>query len=58
VPVNASSLYAKNLYAFLELFFDKKDKTFKVNWDDEIVKGTLVARDGQIVHPSLAPQPA
>jgi len=25
----------------------------KVNWDDEIVKGTLVARDGKIVHPAL-----
>ena len=58
VPVNASSLYAKNLYAFLELFFDKKDKSFNINWDDEIVKGTLVARDGKIVHPSLAPQSA
>ena len=58
VPVNASSLYAKNLYAFLELFFDKKDKTFRVDWDDEIVKGTLIARDGKIVHPNLAPQPA
>ncbi len=58
LPVNASSLYAKNLFAFLELFFDKKDKSFKVNWDDEIVKGTLVAKDGRIVHPNLAPQPA
>jgi NAD(P) transhydrogenase subunit alpha len=54
LPVNASSLYAKNLYAFLELFFDKKDKSFKVDWDDEIVKGTLVAKDGKIVHPNLA----
>jgi NAD(P) transhydrogenase subunit alpha len=53
VPVNASSLYAKNLYAFLETLIDKKDKVLKVNWDDEIVKGTLVARDGRIVHPSL-----
>jgi NAD(P) transhydrogenase subunit alpha len=25
----------------------------KVDWDDEIVKGTLVAKDGRIVHPSL-----
>jgi NAD(P) transhydrogenase subunit alpha len=58
VPVNASSLYAKNLYTFLELFFDKKDKTLKINWDDEIVKGTLVAKDGRIVHPSLVSQPA
>src|SRR5690606_16901164 len=54
VPVNASSLYAKNLLAFLDLFFDKKDKSFKVDWEDEIVKGTLVAKDGQIVHPNLA----
>jgi NAD(P) transhydrogenase subunit alpha len=54
VPVNASSLYAKNLYAFLELFFDKKDKSFNVNWDDEIIKGTLIAKDGKIVHPNLA----
>ena len=53
VPVNASSLYAKNLLAFLETMIDKKEKVLKVNWDDEIVKGTLVAKDGRIVHPSL-----
>jgi NAD(P) transhydrogenase subunit alpha len=53
VAVNASSLYAKNLLAFLETMIDKKEKALKVNWDDEIVKGTLVAKDGQIVHPSL-----
>ncbi|WP_072390953.1 Re/Si-specific NAD(P)(+) transhydrogenase subunit alpha [Hyphomicrobium sp. CS1GBMeth3] len=58
VPVNASSLYAKNLLAFLDLFFDKKDKSFNVNWDDEIVRGTLIAKDGKIVHPNLASQPA
>ncbi len=54
VPVNASSLYAKNLLTFLETLIDKKDKTLAVNWDDEIVKGTLVAKDGKIVHPNLA----
>jgi NAD(P) transhydrogenase subunit alpha len=53
IAVNASSLYAKNLYAFLETLIDKKEKKLAVNWDDEIVKGTLVARDGKIVHPSL-----
>jgi NAD(P) transhydrogenase subunit alpha len=56
VPVNASSLYAKNLFTFLELMIDKKDKVLKVDWDDEIIKGTLVAKDGQIVHPSLGAQ--
>ena len=58
VPVNASSLYAKNLLAFLETMIDKKDKVLKVNWDDEIIKGTLLAKDGQIVHPSLQPKGA
>jgi len=53
IPVNASSLYAKNLFAFLETLIDKTEKTLKINWDDEIVKGTLVAKDGKIVHPSL-----
>ena len=58
VPVNASSLYAKNLLTFLELMIDKKEQTLKVNWDDEIIKGTLVAKDGKIVHPSLQPKEA
>ena len=58
VPVNASSLYAKNLLTFIETMFDKKEKKLAVNWDDEIVKGTLVAKDGAIVHPSLAQKPA
>jgi H+-translocating NAD(P) transhydrogenase subunit alpha len=58
VPVNASSLYAKNLFAFLETMIDKKEKVLKINWDDEIVKGTLVAKDGKIVHPSLQPKVA
>jgi len=53
IAVNASSLYAKNLYAFLETLIDKKEKTLAVDWDDEIVKGTLIAREGKIVHPSL-----
>jgi len=53
LAVNASSLYAKNLYAFLETLFDKKEKQLAINWDDEIVKGTLLARDGALVHPSL-----
>jgi H+-translocating NAD(P) transhydrogenase subunit alpha len=58
VPVNASSLYAKNLLTFIELMIDKKEKTLKVDWDDEIIKGTLVAKGGEIVHPSLQPKGA
>jgi NAD(P) transhydrogenase subunit alpha len=53
VAVNASSLYAKNLLTFLDTMIDKKEKALKINWDDEVIKGTLVAKDGKIVHPSL-----
>lgn len=54
IAVNASSLYAKNLLAFLDTMIDKKEKTLAVNWDDDLIKGTLIAKDGRIVHPSLA----
>ncbi|MEO1281578.1 MAG: Re/Si-specific NAD(P)(+) transhydrogenase subunit alpha [Pseudomonadota bacterium] len=53
VPVNASSLYAKNLLSFLDLMIDKEAKEITIDWDDEIIKGTLVAKDGALVHPSL-----
>ena len=56
VPVNASSLYAKNLFTFLETMFDKKEKVLNINWDDDLIKGTLVAKDGKIVHPNLMPK--
>lgn len=58
IAVNASSLYARNLLAFLETMIDKKEKTLAVNWDDELIKGTLIAKDGQIVHPNLATKTA
>jgi NAD(P) transhydrogenase subunit alpha len=53
IAVNASSLYAKNLLAFIETMIDKKEKVLAVNWDDELVKGTLVAKGGALVHPNL-----
>jgi H+-translocating NAD(P) transhydrogenase subunit alpha len=58
LAASASSLYAKNLYAFLETLFDKKTKALAVNWDDDIVKATLLTRDGAVVHPSFRPKSA
>jgi NAD(P) transhydrogenase subunit alpha len=54
VPVNASSLYARNLQAFLDPLIDKEKKALAINWDDELVKGTLIARDGKIVNAAIA----
>lgn len=53
VATSASQLFARNLVAFLEIFFDKKTKAFAVNWDDELVKATVLTKDGAIVHPNI-----
>ncbi len=56
LAASASALYAKNLLTFLETLIDKKDKKLAINWDDEIVKGTALTRDGAVVHPNFEPK--
>jgi NAD(P) transhydrogenase subunit alpha len=58
LAASASALYAKNLITFLETLVDKKEKKLAVNWDDEIVKGTALTRDGAVVHPNFQPKSA
>ena len=53
IAADASALYGRNLLNFLTPLVDKQTKALAIKWDDEIIKGTLVARDGQIVHPML-----
>jgi H+-translocating NAD(P) transhydrogenase subunit alpha len=50
LAVDASSLYARNLFNFIALLVDKKTGNLAIDWNDEIVKGALVAKDGQVVH--------
>jgi H+-translocating NAD(P) transhydrogenase subunit alpha len=54
LAVDASALFAKNLLNFITPLVDKDTKALKFNWDDEILKGSCVARDGALVHPALA----
>jgi len=54
IAVDASALYARNLLSFLTPLIDKESKALKINWDDEIIKGTALTRDGQVVHPAFA----
>jgi NAD(P) transhydrogenase subunit alpha len=58
LAASASSLYAKNLLTFVETLIDKKEKTLAVNWDDELVKATVLTRDGAVVHPNFQPKSA
>ncbi|MGH6719826.1 MAG: Re/Si-specific NAD(P)(+) transhydrogenase subunit alpha [Alphaproteobacteria bacterium] len=53
VAADASALYARNLVHFVTPLIDKATGALAINWDDEIVKGTLLTRDGAVVHPLL-----
>jgi H+-translocating NAD(P) transhydrogenase subunit alpha len=56
LAVDSSSLYSRNLFNFVSLFVDKKTGAINLNWDDEIIKGAGLTRDGAIVHPALQPK--
>ncbi|HEY3636668.1 MAG TPA: Re/Si-specific NAD(P)(+) transhydrogenase subunit alpha [Rhizomicrobium sp.] len=53
LAVDTSNLYARNLFNFVSLIVDKKSGALALDWNDEIVKGAGLTRDGQIVHPAL-----
>jgi NAD(P) transhydrogenase subunit alpha len=53
LATSASQLFSRNLVSFLETMFDKKTKAFAVNWDDELVKATVLTKDGAVVHPNI-----
>ena len=42
LPVSASNLYAKNMYNFVNNLYDKENKKFKINLEDEIIQKTMV----------------
>ncbi len=42
LPVSASSLYAKNVFNFVENLLDKESKKLNINLEDEIIEKTLI----------------
>ena len=42
LPVSASSLYAKNVFNFVDNLFDKENKKLNINLEDEIIEKTLI----------------
>ena len=58
LAATASSLYARNLFAFVETLIDKDTKTLKVDPDDELVRATCLTRDRQVIHPNFLPKAA
>lgn len=50
---DASALYSRNLFNFLSPMIDKESGDLAIDWDDDVVTGTLVTKEGAIVHPRL-----
>ena len=57
LAADASALYAKNLLNLAALLTGE-DGQFAPQFDDDIIKGMLLTRDGEIVHPRLVAEPA
>lgn len=49
VAADSSALYARNLMNFLNLMLDANSGEFKVNREDEVISGTLVCVDGEVI---------
>jgi len=50
---DASALFARNLLNFITPLVDPETKALAIDWEDEVITGTLVTRDGNVVHPRL-----
>lgn len=50
MPYHASMLFARNLFNFVMAFWKKDEKRFALDWEDAILAGSVVTRDGEVVH--------
>jgi len=51
LAADTSSLYARNLLNVLTLMVDQESGNLAIDWEDEIITGMLLTRDGKVVHP-------
>lgn len=54
VPLHASEMYSRNVWNLLSLMNNEGE--FTLNWEDDILAGCAVTRDGKVVHPAVKPQ--
>lgn len=55
LATDSSALYSRNLMNFVELLVNAEDKKIEIDWEDEIIVGTCLTKDGKVVHPALLP---
>lgn len=52
IPYHASQMYAKNLTTLLAEIVDEEGN-LTLNLEDEVVAGTLITNNNEIVHPTV-----
>ena len=57
LAADASALLARNIFNFLSPLVDEETKALAIDWDDEIVTGTCLTRDGAVIHPAVGGTP-
>ena len=58
VAADATMMYARNLLNFVTPLIDTETGSLAIDWEDEIITGCMITRDGSKVHPSLVDAPA
>ncbi len=55
LSADASALYARNIFNLLNLIIGKETKELSIDTNDDIIKGIMLTKENEIVHPNFAP---
>jgi len=50
IAQDASALFAKNLFNFFKILIDNETNEINIDWEDEIIIGTALTKNGEIIH--------
>ena len=53
VPVDTSTLYARNLFNFIQPMINQESRSLDIDWEDEVIRGALLTKGGAVVNPAL-----
>ncbi len=53
VAKDASVMYSSNLFNLIDEFWDEESKSFKLDFENEIVKGCVITHEGEIVNKTI-----
>ncbi|KAJ5597037.1 hypothetical protein N7450_003495 [Penicillium hetheringtonii] len=56
LPTQSSTLYSNNITKLL-LSMAPKEKSFGIDFNDEVVRGSIITRDGEVIPPAAPPVP-